>query len=123
MLHIRIHTQATIGEVAEILVEHGCDEPDFETVDTRFGRMHRLRLVDEGEEIVITRVDRSLGAAAEFDLVTGRKTEVLSLEELSEKLDEGFGSGLTDPSSSWSCRNGRGGPIAPITRSGSRERW
>ncbi|MHC4615443.1 MAG: hypothetical protein ACYTAU_17930 [Planctomycetota bacterium] len=45
-VHVRLYTDAPIGDVAAALVEFGYDEPSFETANTRLGRLNRVRLED-----------------------------------------------------------------------------
>ena len=86
-VHIRLYTDAAIGDVAETLVEFGYDEPAFETARTRLGRLSRLRLSDEGVEIVLTRLLPHMTDAARTDLFTGRPIATATLDDLRRKLE------------------------------------
>lgn len=86
--HLRIYTRASVGEIAQVLVEHGCEEPSFETVNTRRGRLNRLRLVDEGWEIVITRRLPEMAGRPGTDLVTGKPIATATIEQLRRLLGE-----------------------------------
>jgi hypothetical protein len=85
-LHIRVYTHAAIGEVAQTLVDFGYEEPGFETAVTRFGRLDRLRLADEGIEVLLTRCPPDVVGRSEVDLFTGKPVAVVKLAELRAKL-------------------------------------
>lgn len=87
-LHIRMYTKQPIGLIAERLVEHGCEEPRFQTAETKFGRLDRMSLSDRGVEIVLTRCGPALLKHAGDDLFTGRRIETLDLESLCRQLGE-----------------------------------
>lgn len=87
-LHIRMYTKQPIGLIAERLVEHGCEEPRFQTAETKFGRLDRMSLSDRGVEIVLTRCGPALLKHAGDDLFTGRRIETLDLESLCRRLGE-----------------------------------
>ena len=85
-VHVRLYTVAPIGDVARTLVEFGYDEPAFETVNTRHGRLNRVRLDDQGIEIVLTRCLPHMAASANLDLFTARPIETATLTDLRRKL-------------------------------------
>jgi len=85
-LHIRVYTDASIGEVAQTLVDFGYEEPGFETAVTRFGRLDRLRLADEGIEVLLTRCPPDVVGQTEVDLFTGKPVAVAKLADLRAKL-------------------------------------
>ena len=85
-VHVRLYTRTSITEIAQTLVDFGYDEPAFETVNTRRGRLSRLRLDDNGQEIVVTRCLPEMAAEAGTDLFTGRPIETVTLEDLRKKL-------------------------------------
>jgi hypothetical protein len=87
-LHVRLYTDAPIGDVADALVEFGYDEPSFETVDTRLGRLNRLRLEDDGLELVLTRCLPHMAGSADRDLFSGRPITTATLAEVRRKLTE-----------------------------------
>ena len=87
-VHVRVYTEASIGDVARTLVEFGYDEPDFETAHTRLGPLDRLRLVDDGIEVVVTRCLPRMAESAGADLFTGERVRTASLDDLRRKLDE-----------------------------------
>jgi hypothetical protein len=86
-VHVRLYTEAPIGEVARLLVEFGYDEPAFETAETRLGRLSRLRLIDEGIEIVVTRLLPHMARWGNLDVFTGRPVKTATLEELRRRLE------------------------------------
>ncbi|MHC4992334.1 MAG: hypothetical protein ACYTGC_15280 [Planctomycetota bacterium] len=81
-LHVRAYTECDIGEIAEVLVSFGYDEPAFETADTRHGRLSRLRLIDEDQEIVVTRCLPSMYAARSTNLFTGAPIECQTRDQV-----------------------------------------
>ncbi len=85
-VHIRLYTEESIGEVARTLVEYGYDEPAFETAETRLGRLSQLKLVDDGIEIVVTRLLPHMAGPEKVDLFTGKPLRSATLEELRRKL-------------------------------------
>jgi hypothetical protein len=87
-LHIRAYTDLGVDRIAEILVEHGYEEPSFQTVETRHGRMNRLLLADEGVELIITRCPPSLRHDAAADLFSGERIDAIGLDDLRRHLSE-----------------------------------
>ena len=87
-IHIRLYTRAPIAEMARALVGFGYEEPDFETLDTRHGRLNRIRLADDGIDVVMTRCLPEMAAEARFDLFSGRPIETATLGDLRKKLEE-----------------------------------
>ena len=85
-VHIRLYTEAPIGDLARTLVGFGYDEPAFETVNTRLGRLNRLRLDDDGVSIVLTRCPPHLAETAHLDLFSGRPIKTATLSELRRRL-------------------------------------
>lgn len=81
-LHVRLYTQTPIGEVAGLLVSFGYDEPAFETVNTRLGRLNRLILDDNGLELVVTRCLPRMAENAHLELFRGRPIKTATLEEI-----------------------------------------
>lgn len=87
-VHLRLYTQRPIGDVAQTLVEFGYDEPDFETVRTRLGRLDRLLLEDDGIAVAVTRCLPHMAKASGADLFTGRPIQTATLEDVRGKLGE-----------------------------------
>jgi len=85
-LHVRAYTDLPIGVLAETLLRFGYDEPEFDTARTRHGNMDRMRIGDEGQEIVVTRVPPGLESQAALDLFTDRRIEALTLDALRAKM-------------------------------------
>lgn len=85
-LHVRVYTHASIGDVAQTLVDFGYDEPGFETAATRFGRLDRLRLADEGIEILLTRCPPDVVGRSTVDLFTGKPVPTATLAELRARI-------------------------------------
>ncbi|MHC4416560.1 MAG: hypothetical protein ACYS0G_14910 [Planctomycetota bacterium] len=87
-VHIRLYTEAPIGDVARTLVEFGYEEPTFETVNTRLGRLNRLRLIDDGMTLVVTRCLPAMARSARLDLFTGRPIKTATLADVRRKIEE-----------------------------------
>jgi hypothetical protein len=85
-VHIRIYGNIALDGLARSLVEVGYDEPVFETIEARFGRVNRLRFVEGGIEIAVTRCRPSMLDSAAERFVTRRKITVMTLAELRAKL-------------------------------------
>jgi hypothetical protein len=85
-IHLRIYARDKIGDIAAALVEHGFEEPAFETATTRFGRLDRLRFKEGDSEVVVTRCLPELAADVETDLHTGRAVATIGLEGLRRRL-------------------------------------
>ncbi|MHC4218120.1 MAG: hypothetical protein ACYSU7_06645 [Planctomycetota bacterium] len=87
-VYVRLYTDAPIGDLADALVEYGYDEPAFETVNTRLGRLSRIRLEDDGLELVVTRCLPHMAGSADQDLFSGRPAKTATLTEVRRKLAE-----------------------------------
>jgi len=85
-LHVRVYSQASIGDIAQTLVDFGYEEPDFETAGTRFGRLDRLRLEDAGIEVLVTLCPPNVVGRSSVDLFSGRPVSTATLAELRGKL-------------------------------------
>ena len=85
-LHIRFYCDSSITAIAELLVEHGHVEPAFETAETRFGRLDRIRLFEEEGEIVITRCLPDLWPRRGEHLFKDERINAQSLTELRQRL-------------------------------------
>ncbi|MCP3905653.1 MAG: hypothetical protein GY715_18660 [Planctomycetes bacterium] len=88
-IHVRVYTDQSIGEIAAALVEHGYEEPAFETARSRFGCLDRIRFVEACRDIVVTRCPAGLPAAArrrDRDLFQGRPIATATLEDLRKRL-------------------------------------
>jgi hypothetical protein len=87
-LHIRIYTQRSVTELAEMLVAHGYEEPQFDTVQTRFGTLNRILFVDEGVEVALTRCPPLMNVPRGAHLKSGRAIAHVSAERLREMIAE-----------------------------------
>jgi hypothetical protein len=87
-VNIRLYSRRPIGHVAAALVEVGYAEPEFDTVETRHGRLNRLRFLSEGIEISVTRCRPEMSGDARRDLVTGKTIATMQLNELRQRLEE-----------------------------------
>jgi hypothetical protein len=93
ILRIRIETDAPPGAIAALLVAAGMDEPTFSSVQTRFGRLDRLEVDDEGVCTRILRLPPAMGVPLDADLRAERASDkpvpTLSLAALRAALAEG----------------------------------
>ena len=87
-LNIRLYTDQKIGVVASAIVELGYDDPVIETVNTRFGRANRLRFVEAGHDVVLTRCLKKWKRDAGVDLFNSRPIETLTLHDLRERIGD-----------------------------------
>ncbi len=87
-IHVRLYTDAPITEIAETLAGFGYGEPDFETAHTRLGRLSRVRLDDDGIDIVVTRCLPPMAESSHLDLFSGCPIETATLTQLRRRLVE-----------------------------------
>lgn len=81
-LHIRLYARAPVHAVAQTLVDAGFEEPRIETIETTHGRANRLRFAHEGVELLVTRCLPEWWGERTQDLVTGKRTDIKTLEEV-----------------------------------------
>lgn len=86
VLHVRIYTDAPIEDLVDTLVELGYDEPTFETADTRFGKLNRLRFIDDDATLLLTRCLPAMLKDVPKDLHTGAPLATLTLKQLRDRL-------------------------------------
>ena len=87
-LYLRIYTDASVTELAEIITERGYEEPAFDTINTRFGRVNRLRIIEEGVELVLARLLPTMMEQDHRDLARDRPVETATLDELRQRIVE-----------------------------------
>lgn len=87
-IRIRLYTHRPIDEIAAVLVQYGYSEPAFETAKTRFGRLSRLRLVEEDIDVMLTRCLPEMISSSGLDLVTGKPIETLDHAALQRRMEE-----------------------------------
>src|SRR5690606_21593597 len=87
-IRIRLYTHRPIDEIAAVLVHYGYSEPAFETAKTRFGRLSRLRLVEEDIDVMLTRCLPEMISSSGLDLVTGKPIETLDHAALQRRMEE-----------------------------------
>ena len=85
-IHIRIYTKEPIDQIAQALADFDYDEPTFETAETSVGRLNRIRLTEDGVEIVLTHCLPEMIKDAHVDLFKGQPIEAVTLEELRDML-------------------------------------
>jgi thioesterase domain-containing protein len=88
-LHLRVYTRRPMREIVERLVAFGYEEPSFETADTRFGRLDRVRFSEAGCEVALTRCLPEMAAHMDRDLFTRRPIAVATAQELRRRLSGG----------------------------------
>ncbi|MCZ6835154.1 MAG: hypothetical protein O7G85_05205 [Planctomycetota bacterium] len=87
VLHIRLYTRQSVAELARCLVEHGYAEPTFETASTNLGRLDRIRILDEGYDLVLTRCLPEMSNASHLDLFSGNAIDSVDLEGLRRRIE------------------------------------
>jgi len=87
-IHIRLYTRTSISDLARSLIDFGYEDPAFQTIETRFGRLSQIKLSDEGYDIVLTRCMPEHRAHSDIDLVTDQPIRTASLAALRRRLDE-----------------------------------
>lgn len=85
-LQIRLYTRQSEAELAAALVAHGYEEPVFDTVDTSYGRVNRIRFVEDGIDVVLSICPPALRVAPETDMFTGKSVASLTLPALRRTL-------------------------------------
>ena len=86
-LHVRLYARAELPAIAQLLVDEGFEEPSFETMETVHGRANRVRTALDGVELAVTRCLPEWWDDRGRDLVTGRRTEARTLEEVQALAD------------------------------------
>jgi hypothetical protein len=77
---IRVETDRSIGDIAAVLVEAGLPEPEFSTVETRFGRLGRLTFDDDGLETKVVRLPPGMNVPLDADFRSSATIPALDLE-------------------------------------------
>ncbi len=81
-LHVRVYTSRSTAEIAATLIEFGYDEPQFDTVQTKYGPINRIFLEEDGVPIVIARCLPQSGIARGVDMFTGERIAHTTVDEL-----------------------------------------
>jgi len=81
-IHIRLYTRASIPQITQQLVALGYEDLSYKTIETRYGRMNQIRLLEEGVEIALTRCPPELRSQANTDLFSGKPIEAIDLRGL-----------------------------------------
>lgn len=89
-IHIRLYTRLPITDLAQSLMDFGYEDPQFTTMETRFGRLQQIRVLEEGHEMALTRCVPEMMRDADFsaDLTSGKPIATLTLPALRRKIDE-----------------------------------
>lgn len=85
-IHIRLYTRHNDVELARALIDFGYDQPQFGSIDTRFGRLQQIRLMEEDVDVTLTRCLPEIAAHASTDLTSGKPIKTLSLDALRRQL-------------------------------------
>lgn len=84
---IRVETTRTDAELADLIVAAGYEEPRFETVDSRFGRLSAIVVDDDGVTHRVMRCPPSMRIPFDRDLRSGQPIPSLDLEGLRRAID------------------------------------
>ena len=79
-IHLRVYARVSVGEIVASLVEHGFEEPVFETAHTRLGRLERIRFSESGVKVTLTHCPPEMLTSAEQDLHTGQPIKRVNLQ-------------------------------------------
>lgn len=85
-IRVRIYTKNPLQELINLLEHFGYGEPAIETVNTRWGRLNRLVLNEEGIPVVITRCLPEMERHVSENLTTGGRVATMTLRVLRERL-------------------------------------
>jgi hypothetical protein len=85
-IRVRVYTKSPLDELINLLAHFGYDEPEIETVNTRWGRLNRLVLDEEGIHVIITRCLPEMERFASENLTTGGTVATMTLRALRERL-------------------------------------
>jgi hypothetical protein len=83
---IRVETSEDLSVIAQRIVEAGYEEPAFATVDSRFGRLGRLDVMDGGVELRVVRCPPSQRIPFDQDLRSTAKIPSIDADELRRML-------------------------------------
>ena len=94
IVHIRVVTSLSIGDLAAAVVGAGLAEPEFETADSRYGRIDRLTSESALARYRITRISPGMRVDPDRDLVSGQRVVHAGFEAISRCIQ---GLGHPDP--------------------------
>lgn len=84
---IRVETTRTDAELADLIVAAGYEEPRFETVDSRFGRLSAIVVDDDGVTHRVMRCPPSMRIPFDRDLRSGHPIPSVDLDGLRRAID------------------------------------
>lgn len=87
-LHIRSYTDATVGDMAQHLVDFGYEEPQFDTINTTYGRLNRLLFFEQGYPVFVIRCPRALHIPRSIDVFNGKPKTCATAEDLRRRIEE-----------------------------------
>jgi len=86
--HMRIYTTDSITTVSQILEEHGYEEIEHKTLDTKHGRLNAIHITESPWLFVLIRCPMEFLAHKSGNLFTGKVIKVVSLSQLRELIDQ-----------------------------------
>ena len=90
-LHLRLYTDASMADLAASVVEFGYEEPAFDTVETMYGRLSRMRFVEAGVPIVLTRCPPAIHIDRHVDAFAGKSIASMTVQELRRWIESAPG--------------------------------
>ncbi|MFO0829206.1 MAG: hypothetical protein U0572_13785 [Phycisphaerales bacterium] len=84
---IRVWTDADIGDIAAMFVAAGYAEPEFATVETRWGRLAQLVVDDDGVELRVTRCPPNARVPRDVSLTTKHAVPSASIDEVRTAIE------------------------------------
>jgi len=85
-IHIRLYTRRIDQVLAGTLMDFGYEEPQFQSLQTRFGRLQQIRLTEQGYEVVLTRCMPETLNNSRTDIVTGNPIAAINLTQLRRQI-------------------------------------
>ncbi len=88
-LYLRIYTHQPIGEIADLLLSFGYEDPACTTAETKFGRFDRITFNEQNIPVIITRCPPDQQSKIQYlDLFTRKPIPNLNLKNLRQQLNQ-----------------------------------
>lgn len=87
-LHLRLICDAPLSELAQSLVDFGYEEPRFDTVQTMYGHLNRMRFTEQNIPIILMRCPPALNIDTQTDVFTGKSIPSITAEKLRKSLPQ-----------------------------------
>jgi hypothetical protein len=84
--HLRIQTATPPHGIADVLQMHGYGEIEITTLEARGRRFDQLHFEEDGWLITLTRLPQGQPVEPNVNLVTGRRIETLTLDQLQARI-------------------------------------